>query len=131
MSNSITEKAISGVNWNFLKTFGTTFLNIIVGIVLARLLPPADFGLLGMAYIFISLASVFSTMGMGPAIIRFSNLTDEHIRVATTVTVSFGISIFILFYFSAPLISEFFNVEKLVPVIRVISILFILQGISC
>ena len=71
ISNSITEKAISGVNWNFLNTFSITFLNIIVGIALARLLPPADFGLLGMAYIFISLASVFSTLGMGPAVIRF------------------------------------------------------------
>ena len=130
MSNSITEKAISGVNWNFLNTFGTTFLSIIVGIVLARLLPPADFGLLGMAYIFISLATVFSTLGMGPAVIRFTNLTDEHIRVATTVTFTFGLLIFFLFYIFAPLISEFFKEEKLIKIIRVISILFLLQGLS-
>ena len=130
MPKSLTDKTLSGVNWNLAKTYGKTVLNIIVGIILARLLPPTDFGLLKMTFIFIGLADLFSTLGMGASVVKQKNLTDIHIATATTVTILLGISIYIIFYFSAPLIAEFYNELRLIPILRTLSIIFIVKGFT-
>lgn len=127
--DSHTDRTIRGVNYNFLNTAGKTILHFIVGIVLARLILPADFGLLGMAYIFIGLANLFSTLGMGSAIVQKSNLNNEHIRIAATLSLLLSLIIYIAFWFFSPLISEFFNEPKVTPIVRVISTLFIFQGL--
>jgi len=130
MTESLTDKTVAGLNWSFLKTYGISIINIIVGIVLARLIPPQEFGLLGMTVIFTGLADLFVSLGMGPSIIRLENLTKEHIRVGVTVTTVLSILIYVIFWFAAPYIAEFFNETRLIPIIRVISLLFVIRGVT-
>jgi len=128
MSKSLTDKTISGLNWSFIGNNSMAVINIVVGIVLARLLVPRDFGLLGMTYIFTGLAELFVTLGMGSSVQRIKNLTKEHIRVATTITIISSIIVYFIFWFSAPNIAEFYKEDRLISIIRVLSSLFIIQG---
>ncbi len=130
MPKSLTDKTLSGINWNMAKTYGKTVLNMIVGIVLARLLPPTDFGLLAMTFVFIGLADLFSTLGMGASVINQKNLTGAHIATATTLTIILGLTIFTVFYFTAPYIAKFYNEERLIDILRALSVIFIVKGIT-
>ena len=130
MSQSLTDKTISGLNWSFLGTYGNAIINTIVGIVLARLLTPQDFGLIGMVYIFTGLADLFATLGMGESVIRIKNLNDNYIRVATTLTITASVLIYLVFYFSSPFIAAFYNEPKIIPIIKVLSFLFLIKAVA-
>jgi O-antigen/teichoic acid export membrane protein len=130
MSKSLTDRTLSGINWNFIKTYSKSVINIVVGIVLARILPPEDFGLLGMVVVFTGLADLFATMGMGASIIKFKDLTYNHICVGTTFTVLLGFLVFGIFWFLSDFISIFYNEPRLTDIIQVLSIIFILKGIT-
>lgn len=130
MSKSLTDRTLSGLNWNFLRNYGKTIITMFVGVLLARLLPPEDFGLLGMTVIFTGLADLFVTLGMGSSVIRIKNLTDDHIRTATTTTMVSGIVIYIIFWFTAPAIGQFYNEPRIPPIIRVLSLLFLIKGLT-
>lgn len=130
MAKSLTDRTLTGVNWNIAKTYGKTIVNIVVGIILARILPPEDFGLIGMTVIFTGLADLFTTMGMGASVIKIKNLTNNHIRVATTFTISTSIMVFLIIWFSAPFISDFYNEERLIPIFRTLSLIFIIKGLT-
>lgn len=130
MQKTLTEKTISGFNWNFLRNYSKTVINLFVGILLARLLEPQDFGLLGMTIIFTGFTDLFATLGMGSAIIRIKNLTTNHIRTATTITLIASIIIYFIFFFLAPLISEFYNEPRITSILNVLSLLFIIKGIT-
>src|SRR3989304_3890354 len=113
MSQSLTDKTISGLNWNFVNTYSSAIISKIIGVVLARLLTPKDFGLIGMVVVFTGLADLFATLGLGKSIIRMKNINEDHIRTVTTVTVCSSILIFLIFYFTAPVIAGFYNEPKL------------------
>ncbi|HVO74140.1 MAG TPA: lipopolysaccharide biosynthesis protein, partial [Ignavibacteriaceae bacterium] len=130
MTKTLTEKTLSGLNWNFLNNYSNAVISTLVGIVLSRLLTPSDFGLLGMVLIFTGLADLFVTLGMGQSVIRIKDLTENHIRVATTLTILSSILIYLLFYFSAGLIADFYHEQKLISIIKVLSSLFIIRGVG-
>jgi PST family polysaccharide transporter len=127
---SLTDKTISGLNWNFIRNYSTAISSIVIGVILGRLLTPQDFGLIGMVSIFIGLADLFATLGMMQSIIALKDINENHIRVATTVTIASGIIIYLIFYFSAPVIADFYNEQRLIPILRILSFLFILKGIN-
>src|SRR3989304_4830026 len=130
MSKSLTDKTLSGLNWNFLGNYILVIIHTIVGIILARLLTPQDFGLIGMVVIFTGLADLFATLGMKQSIIRIKNINENHLRVATTITLSSSILLYFIFYFSSPLIAGFYNEPRLIPILKVLSILFIFKGLT-
>ena len=77
--------------------------------ILARLLTPIDFGLLGIAWIFIMLGNRFGQAFVGPAIIQRAELTGLHIQVGFTLSVLIGIAIAAIIWLLAPFIGDFFH----------------------
>jgi len=67
---------------------------------------------------------------MGQSIIRIKELNDNYLRVATTLTVSASILIYLIFFFSSPIIAEFYHEPRIIPIIKVLSFLFLIKGIS-
>ena len=128
--SSLTERTISGLNWKFFSVAGQAVLSLIVGIILARLIPPKDYGLLGMAYIFTGFAGVFASVGMGPAIIQKQNLTPDHIRIAMILSTLLGVIITCILWALSDPIAHFFGNPQVSPVLRAISLTFVLGGIS-
>ena len=91
---SLKQSIISGLMWSFIDKFASQFITFVVGIVMARLLTPADFGLIGMLTIFIALSSIFIQSGFNQALIRKTNCTEKD--YATVFY--FNLVISVLFY---------------------------------
>ncbi len=126
---SIQKKAISGIGWTFLEQFGSKAIGFIVQIILARLIAPEEFGLLGMILIFNAVGNSLSDSGMSQSLIR-SDKPDEK-DFSTVFTMNFAISLllYLVFWFIAPLISEFYDQARLTNLIRVYSLVIVINSL--
>jgi len=131
MDNStVTKKTIKGLFWVFSGTGGQQVVQIFILGVLARLLSAQDFGLVNAAQIVIGFSSLFSHLGIGPAIVQRKVLTEQHITTGYTVSLITGVSFTLLNCFFAPVIASIMNMSELTEIIRVISLLFIVQSFN-
>lgn len=122
MLSSHTQKTVRGIAWNFLRVFGQTALSLGTGIVLARLLPPADFGLLALAMVFIGFAELVASVGMGPAVVQQQNLSPLHVRVATTLSLAVGTVLALCCWLLASPLATFFDDPRVADILRVLSV---------
>lgn len=119
----------TGFKWSFIGFFVQKGLTLITGVILARLLSPEEFGLLGMANVFLALFQVFVDSGFGYTIIRTKDLNARLINTSFSLNIVIGVITFIFFYFSAQIISDFFNAPNLVPVIQLLSVVIIINSL--
>ena len=122
MPESHKQRTLRGINWNFLRVFSQTSLGLVVGVVLARLLPPSDFGLLAVAMVFISFAELVSDLGMGSSIIRLKVVEEAHIKIATTFSLLMGSLLVALLWTIAQPAAEFFGRPQVADMLRVLSV---------
>ena len=122
MSKTLGDKFLSGLFWVFIDKFGTGGLNFIVNIILARILSPADFGLVAMVLIFFELSNAFVNSGFVAALVREKHISEED--KATTFTFNFLVAVlaYTTLYFSAPAIANFYSNDQLIPIVRVMGI---------
>lgn len=115
-----------GIAWSAASKWLTQAVSWGSTIVVARLLTPNDYGLVGMAALYLGLVALVSEFGIGSAIITLRDLTDDAIAQLNTVSVLVGISIFGLSFAAARPLAAFFHSPALVPVVLTLSISFIL-----
>lgn len=127
---TMTHSTLSGLLWMFSGSLLQAVLQGIVLIFLARLVTPADFGLVGAALVVVGFSAFFSQLGIGQAMVQRANLEERHIRTGFTISLIFGILLAGAVSFIAPVISSLFRMEKLTLVLRAMSFLFLLQGVS-
>ena len=128
---SLSARTISGLGWSYLGTFIKAFMTLLVLVVLARLLAPAEFGLFGIAWIFTTMGVRFGQAFVGPAVIQRAELTDRHIAAGVTLSLLIGGAVTVLFWLLAPVIGEFFREPTATRVVQVLSIIFIINGVGC
>lgn len=97
---------------------------------MARLLSKADFGLMALASSFIAIGTIFSEGGMGAALIQRKNITQKHMNAALQGGILIGLSIFIIFFFTAKYIATFFDQPQLELLIKVIGVNVVLHSVS-
>lgn len=127
---SLSQRVMSGASWSFMRQGFGVVVQLGVGVVLARLLPPKDFGLLGLALVVIGFGNLFVNLGLGPALVQRKDLTDRHIRTAFTISMIAGGVLAGITYALAPWISEFFKDPRLELVTQALSVNFLLSGIQ-
>jgi PST family polysaccharide transporter len=108
----------------------TAIIQVLVLAVLARLLAPADFGVVSAAMLVISFSGIFSRLGLGPALVQRPNLEQRHLETAAAVSILFGILVGAVLWAAAPLAAEFFRMPRVEPVLRVLAWIFPLKGVS-
>ena len=129
-STSLSQKVIRGGAWVFTLNIVTRGLFFIRTVILARLLLPSDFGLVGIAMIAISILLAFSGTGFAPALIQKKSGVSDYLNTAWCVEAVRGIILaFILFLF-APLMAIFFNNPEAKLVIQVMAIAIALTGLT-
>lgn len=126
--DSVGSKAISSSGWGFLDKGVGFVVQFVIGIILARLLPPSDFGLVGLAMIVVGFGEIFVNLGLGPALIQKKGVSERHIRIVLTTSVIAGVVITITFFLAAPIFALILDNQNVVPVIKVLSFLFIIAG---
>lgn len=122
---SLNKKIISGVFWNGLQTLIQQGFSFVVKLLLARLLFPEDYGLIGMAVVFTSFVQVFNDLGMGAALIqrKEENLNQEHYHTAFWTSIIWALLLFLLILFIVtPLAASFYEEPVLSEIIPVLSI---------
>ena len=105
---------------------GTQF---IIGIILARLLSPTDYGLMGMVMIFATLSYVLVEGGLTAALVRTKNITKEHTNTVFYSNLAVSTALYLIFFFTAPLLASFFEQPELVTLIRVTNLALIFNSL--
>jgi teichuronic acid exporter len=127
---SIKEKTISGIVWNFIDNFSNLGLNFIIGIILARLLSPKEFGLIGMVTIFIAISMTFVNSGFTNALIRKKDCTETDYSTVFYFNLIAGSLLYAILFLTAPFISVFLNEPALINLIRVLSLGLIISSLT-
>lgn len=99
----------------------------LVGIVLARLLVPADFGMMVTVQIFTGFVGLFASGGMGQALVRASTVTERDFNVAFTIQLGIGALILLSFYVIAPQFAVWFGDPLYEPLLRLSAVTFLIR----
>lgn len=126
---SIEKKAIKGSAWAFAGQFSNIIVSFSVNLILARLLLPSDYGLIGMLTIFIALSQTFIDSGFGSALIqkKSPDIIDYSTIFYWNLTIS--VSFYAILFLCAPLIAEFYNIKELTGITRGIGLVLILNAL--
>ncbi len=116
------EKTLSGVKWSAIGNILTKGVTFLIGLILARLLSPADYGVTGMVGIFFAIAGTFIESGFGSALIRKQDCTDIDYSTAFYFNAVVGLFFCLLLSLAAPFIAEFFKTPILEGIVVVMSI---------
>ncbi len=127
---SLTRKVIKGGAWVLSIRIAGEVLALVKTIILARLLVPADFGLLGVALLTMSIFYTFSQTGIGQALVQKRGDISEYLNVAWTVNLLRNTIIALCLFFSAPFAAHFFNNPQVTPVLRALSLAPFLLGFN-
>lgn len=130
MAESLKSKAVCGAGWSFADSILGQGVMFLVGLVLARLLTPEDYGLLAYLTILISVSNSFVDSGFSNALIRKQDVKDIDYNTTFIANLLVSIVIVILLYFTAPAVSRFFERPELVPLIRVMSCIVVINAFS-
>ena len=127
--SSIASKSIHGILWSAIERFSLQGVQFLIGIVLARLLSPSDFGMIGMMSIFMSVSQTFIDCGFSSALIRQKEVSAKD--YGTTFLINFFISLltFLILFFTAPFIAKFYNTPELELVLQVFSTTLIINAL--
>lgn len=128
--HSLKDKTIKGVGWSTIDAFLSQGVTFMVGLVLARLLSPEEYGLIGIVTIFTSVLLGVVDSGFSNAIIRKQKATNEDFSTLFIFNMAVSLILFVVLYFCAPAIAHFFERPQLVPLVRVMGLLLILQALS-
>ena len=124
------EKTISGVKWSAIGRFSTQGISFIIGLILARLLSPADYGVVGMVGIFFAIAQTFIDSGFGSALIRKTDCSDADYSTAFYFNAVVGLLCCIILSCVAPFIAGFFKTPILADIVVVLRLLNRKCGLS-
>lgn len=116
------DKTISGVKWSAIGRFSTQGIGFVIGLLLARVLSPSDYGVVGMVGIFFAIAQTFIDSGFGSALIRKNDCNDTDYSTAFYFNIIVGLICCILLSLCAPYIAEFFETPILKEIVIVMSI---------
>lgn len=124
------EKTLSGVKWSAIGRFSKQGISFLIGLILARLLSPSDYGVTGMVAIFFAIAQTFIDSGFGSALIRKQDCTDVDYSTAFYFNAVVGLVFCLLLSLAAPFIAEFFNTPILEDIVVVMSINMFISSLS-
>jgi len=124
------DKTVKGVGWSAIDNVAQYAVSFIVSIVLARLLSPDDYGLIGIIAIFTAICTTLINGGFTSALIRKKDVTDDDYNTAFIVNFGMSLVLYAIIYFCSPLIARFFGREELVVLTRVSSLGMIIGALA-
>lgn len=127
---SLKNKTIKGVGWSAADALLGQGVTFIVGLVLARLLSPDEYGLIGICLIFTTVLNGIVDSGFSNALIRKNEVTDEDYNTMFTTNMAISIVLYVLLFISAPLVSDFFHRIELTALVRLTGLILFFNALS-
>lgn len=128
MAKSLKQQTVSGLFWSIADKVVEQASRFIIGIILARLLLPADFGIIGMVTVFMVVSQSFIDSGFGQALIQKKDAKQIDFSTAFYFNIVIAAIIYLLIYFSADYVAIFMKNEMIGPVLKVISIALVINS---
>ena len=125
---SLKQKTIKGFIWNFGQQFSLQIITFLVSLVLARLLTPADFGVMGMLTLLIAIGTTLTETGLTSSLIRTQEPDEDDYSTIFIINVGVSVILYLLLFSSAPFIAQFLKTNSLINVIRVFSISLVIRS---
>ncbi len=120
--SSKTTSPLKATIWSFVERLSTEIMTFVIGVLLARLLSPSDYGIIGLTTIFIVVSNVFIESGFSNALIRKIDRSEKDLSTAFIFNVVVGILLYGLLFFCSGLIADFFSEPILVDLIRIVGL---------
>ena len=130
MPESLKRKTVHGVLWSSVERLSIQGIHFLVTLVLARILTPKDFGLIGMLAVFIAIAQTLIDSGFSAALIRKQDRTDIDNNTVFYFNIIISIFIYLLLYAVAPYVAVFFHEPSLIDLMRVLCLLVIINSFA-
>lgn len=128
--SDLKQKAIRGVFWSAIEKFSAQGVQFVLGIILARLLTPRDYGLVGMLAIFIAISQTFVLSGFGSALIQKKDRDEKDFSTTFYYNIIVALIFYAILFFLAPFIARFYNEPLLVNLTRSISLTLVIEAFS-
>lgn len=127
---SLREATVKGILWLFSGRVLQHVVNLLSLPILARLLTPAEFGVMSAALLVIDFSNSVSMLGLSPSIVQKLELDRRHVQTANTSGLVLGCLFTLIIYLSAPLVERIFQMDGLKEVVQIMSGVFIIYGIG-
>lgn len=130
MGKSLKDRTISGMIWAAIYKFGVLGISFSVNLVLARLLTPYEFGIIGMILVFTVISEAIVDGGFASALIQKRNPTQADYSTIFYWNLLISIFLYIGLYFAAPFIEQFYKMQGLKDVLRVLGIIIVINSFN-
>ncbi len=129
-SSNLRQKAVKGVLWSAIESWGRQVISFAIFFILARLLGPETFGLVALSGVFLAFLQVFIDQGFSQAIVQREVLELEHLDTAFWTNLLISIVLTIFCVASANLVGNFFKEPQIIPIVRYSSFGFLITAFS-
>ena len=130
MPNSLKQKAAKGVLWSTVERFSVQGVQFLIMIVMARLLTPHDYGIIGMLAIFLAVSQSLIDSGFSQALIRKQDRTEFDNNTVFYFNIVVSALLYVILYVSAPFVADFYDTPQLCPVMRVVCLGIIFNSLA-
>lgn len=127
--SSIKEESLKGVKWSAIEKFAVQGIQFVLGIILARLLSPSDYGVIGMYGVFIAISNTFIDSGFSSALIKKIDRNEDDYCTTFYFNITIAILCYAILFITAPWIAIYFHTPILCSVIRVMSVTLIINSL--
>jgi O-antigen/teichoic acid export membrane protein len=127
---SLKQKAARGILWSFTDQLASQGVGSIIGIILARILVPSDYGLMGMLAIFVAIAQSFINGGFSSALIQKPNSTEADFSTVFYFNLGVSVVFYLLLFIASPWIAAFYEVPQLEPITKIVALNFVISALS-
>lgn len=128
-NQNLKSSVIKGMVWKFLENIGTQLMQLAIQIVLARLLLPEEYGLVGLLAIFITISDVIIMQGLTTALIQKKDADEVDFSSVFYANLIVSVGLYIILYFSSPLIAQFYHEPALKNIMRVLCLNVIIGAV--
>ena len=124
------KKVINGFIWTFAERFGAQFVSLAVSIVIARFVGPEAYGSIALVLVFINIANVFVTSGLGNSLVQSQEADETDFSTVFIFNFLFSLVLYFVFFSCAPLLARYYRIPELKLVIRVMGIRIIIAAVN-
>ena len=130
MSSELKNKAVNGMIWQSADKFGSKIVQFAIGIIIARILSPDDFGIIGLLALFISISETILDSGFANALIQKQDRTNTDYSTALYFNIVIGLLMYGVMWVISPLIADFYEIPILCSISRVYALSFVINSLS-
>lgn len=128
--SSLKSRTVSTLKWNTIDRISSQLLYAVTGVILANILSPEDFGLVGALLVFQAFAILFVDSGFGAALLQRKEPTQRDYSTVFWFNLAVSLAVYVILYLCAPLISDIFHDARLIPLSRLMFLTFVLNGLA-